>query len=90
MQSVEYLANVKYKNYEDDGDTNSNNYDEISDSYPTSNFGANFSLIAKIKLLDNMSLNISPGYNYYFKEFISSNTDPYQKIVGNVGLEWTF
>ncbi len=86
----EYLANVRYKNYEDDGDTNTNNYDEISESYPTSNFGANFSFIAKIKLMDNMSLNISPGYNYYLKEFISSNSDPYHKFTGNVGLEWTF
>ncbi len=86
----EYLASVKYKNYEEDGDTNTNNYDEIEEPYPTSNFGANVSFIAKIKVLDNMSLNINPGYNYYFKEFSELDSDAYTRISANIGLEWTF
>ncbi len=86
----EYVANVKYKNYEDDGDTNSSDYNIFKDAYPDASFGADFSLIAKIKLLDIMSLNISPGYNYFFNKFDSSNSNPYQRFSGNIGIEWTF
>ena len=92
---TEFNINYTCRNYlidGADGDTNMKNYNIITDDlqYPSSIAGANISLIAKYKIDEHLGFVLIPGYNYYFKEFVSSNDKKYTRQLLNFGVEYTF
>lgn len=86
----EFNVSDSYRTYLADGTKNSNSYNIIDPQYRESIGGANFSLIAKYKLNENIGFTLMPGYNTYFKKFVDVNTENYSKMLFNVGVEYTF
>lgn len=87
---TEYNTSSTYRTYLADGDSNMKNYNLLTDEYPGSIAGANISLIVKYKFTDHLGVALTPGYNYYFKEFVSSNDEKYTRQLLNFGIEYTF
>ncbi|MFA5330384.1 MAG: hypothetical protein WC384_21505 [Prolixibacteraceae bacterium] len=87
---TEYVVGSTHKNYHTDGTTNMNNYNPITDQYPKSIAGANFSILAKYKLTEHVGLTVTPGYNYYFRKYVTTNDKPYTRSLLNFGVEYTF
>lgn len=82
----EFVMDADFKNEKVDGDYTYRNY--FLKQYPESVAGGNLSLLAIYKINKFMSLTLSPGYTYFFREFSSVNDKPYQRLNVNVGLEF--
>jgi len=87
---TEYVVGKSNKNYLVDGTSNSNNYSLITDQYPSSIAGANFSVLAKYNFNENFGITMAPGYNYYFSSFVTGNEEHFTRSLLNLGLEYTF
>ncbi|QGY46674.1 outer membrane beta-barrel protein [Maribellus comscasis] len=86
----EFIVGDQSRTYKTDGTNTLNKYTVITDQYPDANTGANFSVIVKYKLNKYLGFTLTPGYNYYFKEFVSDNDKKYSKSFLNFGIEYTF
>ena len=87
---TEYVMGSINRNNHYDGTANFNNYSIITEQYPKSIAGANFSILAKYKLTENFGFTVTPGYNYYFRKYVTDNDKAYSRSLLNFGVEYTF
>ncbi len=87
---TEFNTGKTNRNYLYDGTSNIRNFSVITDQFPSSIAGANFSVLAKYNLNENFGFTLTPGYNYYFKNFVESNDKSYTRTLLNFGIEYTF
>jgi len=86
----EFVAKAQHRNYRADGETNLKNYSVLTDQYPDEIAGAAFSFLFKYKMNNHVGFTLTPGYTYYFKNFVPDNDKKYTKTTLNFGLEYTF
>ncbi len=88
----EFAPKSLSRTYRADGTSSLTNYSVINpeDYYRSSTAGANFSFIAKYKINEYLGITATPGFNYYFQGFTSSNDKAYMKGLLNFGIEYTF
>jgi len=87
---TEYVVGRTQKNYFTDGTTNFKKYNVFTQQYPSAIAGANFSILAKYKLNKHFGVTLTPGYNYYFRKYVTVNDKTYTRALLNFGLEYTF
>lgn len=88
--TTEYVLKDKFKNTLANGDTNSKNYNVLLESYNQKIAGGNISLLAKYSALKYVDITLTPGYTYFFQNFVVTNDEPYQRLSLNLGLEVSF
>ncbi|MDP2890700.1 MAG: hypothetical protein Q8P34_17265 [Bacteroidota bacterium] len=86
----EFVVGRTHKNYFTDGTVNFANYNVFTQQYPSAIAGANFSILAKYKLNEHFGLTLTPGYNYYFRNYMSVNEKAYTRALLNFGVEYTY
>lgn len=86
----EYVLKDKFKNILVNGTTNTKNYNVILESYNQKIAGGNISLLAKYNIFDFVDITVTPGYTYFFQNFVLTNNKPYQRLSLNLGLEFSF
>jgi hypothetical protein len=87
---TEYVAGKTQKNYSTDGTIDYKKYNVFSQQYPSAIAGANFSIIAKYKLNEHFGFALTPGYNYYFRKYLTVNDKAYTRALLNFGIEYTY
>ncbi len=87
---ADFVSSSEHKNYLTNGDINYNNYNYFTDQYPSKAVGANLSLIARIKIVDNIYMSLTPEYTLFFKKFTAGNDGMYQRLNLNLGVEYNF
>lgn len=85
----EFIVDELSRTYLADGTNNVNNYYVVTQQYSEETAGANLSLIAKYKITEDLGLTVTPGYNFYFKNYLPSNDLNYSRLLFNVGFEYS-
>ena len=83
----ESVLKDKFKNTLVNGDSNTKSYNIFVESYHEKIVGGNISLLAKYSVFDYIAITLSPGYTYFFQNFVLLNDKPYQRLSLNLGLE---
>lgn len=84
----EYVMKDEFKNTLADGSVNYKVYNILSTEYPDNILGGNFSIPVKYKINEYIGVTLTPGYTYFFRNFLLSNDKPYQRLSINLGAEF--
>jgi hypothetical protein len=84
---TEYALGASYKSKKTDGDTSRKKYADLDEYYPGSIAGAACSMIFKYELNRFMGLTFTPEYTKFFRPFQRVNTNDYQRLSFNIGIE---
>ena len=86
----EFNSGSMYKNLLTDGTHSFNKYKAVSGQFPEAISGGNVSMILKYKINRTIGVTLTPGYNYYFRNYLRINDDSFQRLFLNAGVEFSF
>lgn len=84
---TEYKVGYSYYITKNNGEHTSINFSEIGTYFPKCSAGWQSALIFKYKLNNLMGITLSPGYNMYFRKYVTENSNAYQRFNLNLGIE---
>jgi hypothetical protein len=73
-----------------DGSSTSTNWYFLYPAYPKEIVGASVSLILKYNIGKHLGITLTPDYTFFFRNFVSSNWQYYQRASLNAGFEFRF
>ncbi len=84
---TEYSMGARYRTTKSDGDHTKKKFNVLDEYFPHSIAGAACSMIFKYDLNENMGITFTPEYTKFFRPFQYVNTNKYQRLSFNVGIE---
>jgi hypothetical protein len=86
---TEYMVDTDYKNFKNDGTYSYSKFHSYNASqHPKSIAGLNFSAIGRIPLTKRIGLTLTPGYTYFFRNYVVANDNAYQRFTFDFGVDF--
>ena len=88
---TEFVADVDYKNYRNDDSYTYTKFRSFNTTqHPKSIAGINFSAIGRIPLTQRIGITLTPGYTYFFRNYVLDNDKAYQRFTFDFGFDFRF
>ncbi len=86
----EFATGSKFVTEKTDGESTTSKFSNLGDYYPSNILGGAMATIFKYDLSENIGITFSPEYAVYFRGYQRDNSNLYQRLSANFGVELRF
>lgn len=85
---TDLALNDRFKTYKTDDDDTDSRFSDLEQYYPKAIMGGGLSVMFKYEINEYIGITFEPKYTVFFRSYMESNSNLYQRINANVGLEF--